>query len=140
MSASTAGVAAAAAAAAKASKEEEEMTKYRSDDLDGWEFKIMRSTWGHFGNREKFQKICEEEVAAGWEMVEKFDDHRVRFNPATHCSHFTWNASRSSVPNADSSALRPAGSSRSGFGLGTANPCPPNRSTTCSATRCTLAL
>ncbi len=76
---STVGTAAAAAAAARARKEEEEMTKYNSDDLEGWEFKIMRSTWGHFGKREKFQKICDEEAVAGWEMVEKFDNYRVRF-------------------------------------------------------------
>ena len=76
----TAGVTIAVAAAKKKlQKEEEEMTKYNSDDLDGWEFKILRSELGRFSNREFFSKACNEEAKAGWEMVEKFDNNRVRF-------------------------------------------------------------
>jgi len=83
MSAGAAGGAAAAVlAAAKAAKdrdEEENLTKYNSDDLDGWEFKIVRSDLGRFSNREVVQKLCQREARAGWEMVEKFDNSRIRF-------------------------------------------------------------
>ena len=74
-----AAIIAAAAKAAKDRAEEEKMTNYRSDDLDGWEFKILRSETGRFKKRETLQKMCEEEARAGWEMVEKFDDQRIRF-------------------------------------------------------------
>jgi hypothetical protein len=80
--AATGGAVAAIAAAAKAAKdrdEEENLTKYNSDDLDGWEFKIVRSDLGRFGNREVFERLCREEARAGWEMVEKFDNSRIRF-------------------------------------------------------------
>ena len=72
--AATGGAVAAIAAAAKAAKdrdEEENMTKYNSDDLNGWEFKIVRSDLG--------QTLCDQEAKAGWEMVEKFDNSRIRF-------------------------------------------------------------
>jgi len=79
---STAGSAAAAAAADKARREreeEEEMTKYDGGELEGWEFKIMRSTWGSFNKPEVVQRLCQEEARAGWEMLEKFDNYRIRF-------------------------------------------------------------
>jgi hypothetical protein len=69
----------AAAAAARRRKEEEQMAQYRGDDLNGWEFKIVRSAMGRFSNRAFMEKVCREEAQAGWEMLEKFDDHRVRF-------------------------------------------------------------
>lgn len=77
----TANVAATAAAAAaeKARKEEEELTKYNQEDLDGWEFKIFRSSMGKFKNYEFIKTLCEQEAKAGWEMVEKFDNYRIRF-------------------------------------------------------------
>jgi hypothetical protein len=68
-----------AAAALKRRNEEEQMAQYRSDDLDGWEFKIVRSAMGRFSNRAFMKKICREEAQAGWELVEKFDDYRIRF-------------------------------------------------------------
>ena len=80
--AATGGAVAAIAAAAKAAKdrdEEENMTKYNSDDLSGWEFKIVRSDLGRFRKYEIVQKLCKEEARAGWEMVEKFDSNRIRF-------------------------------------------------------------
>jgi hypothetical protein len=77
--AGAAGAAAAAAAAARAREEEESLTPYNKDDLEGWEFKIVRSNFGRFGNYEIVQKLCQEEARAGWEMVEKFDDYRIRF-------------------------------------------------------------
>ena len=53
------------------------MTDYRPSDLDGWEFKIVRSA-GKI-NGEKFERLLVEEAEHGWELVEKFDDYRVRF-------------------------------------------------------------
>ncbi len=83
MSGAVAGASAAAIAAQKKReqerKEEEEMTKYESDDLQGWEFKIVRSSTGKFNNYEKVQKVMQEEAKAGWELLEKFDDNRMRF-------------------------------------------------------------
>ena len=60
--------------------EEEEMTNYSVDDLENdWEFKIVRSERGAFRKPETFQRLMQEEASAGWEMVEKLDDRRVRF-------------------------------------------------------------
>lgn len=77
--AATAGATAAAAAAAKMRKEEEDMTGYNINDLDGWEFKIMRANTARFKSHQAVQQVCEEEAKAGWEMVEKFDNSRIRF-------------------------------------------------------------
>lgn len=82
MSAPTGGVTAALAAAAAAKQqqqEEEEMTTYSDHDLNGWEFKIVRSAFGRFSSYQAVQKICQEEAETGWELVEKFDQHRLRF-------------------------------------------------------------
>ena len=77
------GGAATAAAAAKRrqeQQEEEEMAKYTEADLkEGWEFKIVRSSTGAFSNPVTLQDLIEEEAQAGWIMLEKFDDSRVRF-------------------------------------------------------------
>jgi hypothetical protein len=60
--------------------EEEEMTNYSVDELDSnWEFKIVRSETGAFRRGEVFQQLLQEEAVAGWELVEKLDDRRVRF-------------------------------------------------------------
>lgn len=70
--------AAAAAAVQRMREEEEALTKYTKEDLnEGWEFKIVRSNLAIKG--EKFTRLCEEEAQNGWELVEKFDDTRVRF-------------------------------------------------------------
>jgi hypothetical protein len=66
-------------AAAKRTQEEEQMTAYDKNDLDGWEFKIVRSNFGRFSNLEKVQEVCREEAETGWELVEKFDQYRLRF-------------------------------------------------------------
>jgi len=84
--AATAGSAAAinAAAAAKRMQDEEEnMTGYNKDDLDGWEFKIMRSNTSKFKDSTYINQLCAEEAKAGWELVEKFDDNRIRFKRKT---------------------------------------------------------
>lgn len=77
------GGSAAAAAAARARRmrqeEEEKLTTYNKDDLSGWEFKIIRSATGKFKDYKTVQKVCQEEAQAGWELVEKFDNGRMRF-------------------------------------------------------------
>jgi len=70
---------AASAAARRMHQEEEDMTDYKNNDLDGWEFKIIRTNTAKFRNFEAIQKLCQEEAKAGWEMLEKFDDYRIRF-------------------------------------------------------------
>ena len=70
---------AAAAAAARARQEEEEMTPYSSQDLaQEWEFKILRSTTSRFRNPVVLHAILAEEARAGWTLLEKFDDTRIR--------------------------------------------------------------
>ena len=71
--------AASRAAIQKLTEEEEIMTAYKKDDLEGWEFKIMRSYTGRFKDNKFVQQVCQEEAKAGWEMLEKFDDFRIRF-------------------------------------------------------------
>jgi hypothetical protein len=78
VSSATAGAAAAAAKRRRDQQEEENMTSYTTDDLNGWEFKIIRSTFGAFRNPEKVRRALEEEARAGWELFEKFDDSRIR--------------------------------------------------------------
>jgi hypothetical protein len=70
---------AAAAAAARAQQEEEEMTPYTPSDLaENWEFKILRSITSKFRDPVWLRQILEEEARAGWTLVEKFDDSRIR--------------------------------------------------------------
>jgi hypothetical protein len=71
--------AAAGAAAARQAREEEKMAGYNTNDLDGWEFKIVRSALGRFSSRQAIEKVRQEEAQNGWELLEKFDDHRLRF-------------------------------------------------------------
>jgi hypothetical protein len=60
--------------------EEEQMTKYTQEELgDDWEFKIVRSNSSTFKTPQALNKLIEEESRAGWIMLEKFDDNRVRF-------------------------------------------------------------
>ena len=79
------GAAAAAAAAQRLREEEEEMTAYSPRDLaDDWEFKIVRSAMSTFRNPEKLRAMLEEEARAGWVLVEKFDDQRIRLKRPAH--------------------------------------------------------
>jgi len=56
------------------------MTNYSSEDLaNDWEFKIVRSLTAAFRNPAALEKLRQEEAQAGWVMVEKFDNARVRF-------------------------------------------------------------
>lgn len=64
----------------KEQEEEERMTSYTPKDLNQeWEFKIVRSVTSEFKNPQVFRSLLEEESLAGWEMLEKLDDGRVRF-------------------------------------------------------------
>jgi hypothetical protein len=79
-------IAAAAAAAEqrRQAEEEEEMTPYAQQELSqDWEFKIIRSTCGAFKKPEFLRQCLEEEARAGWVLVEKFDDARVRLKRPT---------------------------------------------------------
>ena len=79
-----AGAAAAAAAAERLRQEEEEMTKCATADLQGdWEFKIVRANTPRFKNPDVLRQVCEEESRAGWVLLEKFDDQRLRFKRPT---------------------------------------------------------
>jgi len=70
----------AAAQKKKRQQEEEEMTRYTRDELENdWEFKIVKSATGRFSKREIVEQVRAEEAIAGWVMVEKFDDNRIRF-------------------------------------------------------------
>ena len=56
------------------------MTQYTQDDLSNdWEFKIVRSDTAAFRNPEALNELIEEEAQAGWVMLEKLDDSRIRF-------------------------------------------------------------
>ena len=63
--------------------EEENLTRYESnassDQPKGWEFKILRTGSNGFRNRKILNKVCAEEAQAGWILLEKLDDHRLRF-------------------------------------------------------------
>jgi hypothetical protein len=76
----SAGAASAAAAQARRiCQEEEEMTPYNQQELnENWEFKIVRSATNAFKDPEKIRAILEEEGRAGWVLVEKFDNGRMR--------------------------------------------------------------
>jgi hypothetical protein len=83
MSAGAAGGGAAAAAAAakrqREQEEEEELTSYQEHELnDDWEFKILRSMTGAFKHPDKLRQVLDEEAQAGWVLVEKFDNSRLR--------------------------------------------------------------
>jgi len=78
MSAGAAARAAAARAAAERN-EEEEMTRYTPKDIaENWEFKILRSATGAFRDPDVLRTALDAEQRAGWTLVEKFDDARVR--------------------------------------------------------------
>jgi len=69
----------AAAQRRKKQQEEERMASYNLNDLNEWEFKIVRSTLNQFGKPDVFRQMVEEESLSGWQLLEKLDDGRVRF-------------------------------------------------------------
>jgi hypothetical protein len=55
------------------------MTPYGGRDLaEDWEFKILRSATNGFRDPIWLNAVVQEEARAGWVLVEKFDDGRVR--------------------------------------------------------------
>ncbi|QIZ69523.1 hypothetical protein [Oxynema aestuarii] len=50
--------------------------------LGEWEYKIVRANFDLFRNPDIFHQLCEEESQAGWVLLEKLDDRRVRFKRA----------------------------------------------------------
>jgi hypothetical protein len=79
MSAGAAGAAAAAADRRRREEEEEQMTPYSPNDLaENWEFKILRSATAAFKDSAVMQRYLAEETGAGWTLVEKFDNSRIR--------------------------------------------------------------
>src|SRR4051812_16715241 len=78
MPASAGAHAAAVAAEMLAQEEEEEVTPMNSDPSGAVEYKILRSITGAFRKPEKFRAALDEEAQAGWELVEKLDDKRIR--------------------------------------------------------------
>lgn len=56
------------------------MTSYSQQELaESWEFKILRSNTSSFRKPELLKRACEEEARADWQLVEKFDNSRLRF-------------------------------------------------------------
>lgn len=51
----------------------------RDPRLVGWEFKIVRANRDLFRDSAAFRQLCKEEAEAGWILLEKLDDRRVRF-------------------------------------------------------------
>ena len=61
-------------------RQQEEDRRYTVKDLEeDWEFKIVRAYIGTFRNPKMLQRLIDEEARAGWEMLELFDDSRIRF-------------------------------------------------------------
>jgi hypothetical protein len=75
----TIGAAAAVERHRKRNQGEEQMTAYRRDEKDqGWKFKILRSASGASKRPDQLARVPAEESSAGWELLEKFDDGRLR--------------------------------------------------------------
>ena len=89
MSAGAGAAAAAAAEQRRMREEEEEMTSYTAGDLSqDWEFKILRSATGSFRKPEFLRRALEQEAQAGWMLVEKFDNSRVRLKRPAKAREF----------------------------------------------------
>ncbi len=51
----------------------------RDPRLVGWEFKLLRTDHDRFRDPATLQQACDEEALAGWILLEKLDDQRLRF-------------------------------------------------------------
>ena len=49
-----------------------------NDRAKDWEFKMLHTASGRFGDPERLRAILDEEARAGWVLLEKFDDNRLR--------------------------------------------------------------
>jgi len=55
-------------------------TEFRRDPRQlGWEFKILRANRNLFRHPDILQRVCDEEAKAGWILLEKLDERRLRF-------------------------------------------------------------
>ena len=52
---------------------------FTDPEIVEWEYKIVRAHYDLFRNSTNFMRLCEEESQAGWILLEKLDDRRVRF-------------------------------------------------------------
>src|SRR5262249_5951565 len=78
------------------------MTPYTPRDLaENWEFKFLRSATGAFKDPAVMQRYLAEEAQAGWTLVEKFDNSRIRLKrPAIERdqdAHWTFDPYRTRV-------------------------------------------
>ncbi len=72
----------------KKRREEEERMNYTQEDLTGWEFKILRATTlGGFKNPNDLKRALDEEAQNGWQLLEKFDDYRIRLKRKASASN-----------------------------------------------------
>lgn len=60
------------------------------------EYKIIQSTTPHFAKQENLARVMNEEAQAGWALVEKFDNYKIRVQ--RDISHRTQDSSRSIDP------------------------------------------
>jgi len=65
--------------AESASRQNGETRRTSNEKFTGWEFKIVRAHRDLFRDSMTFRRLCEEEAHAGWVLLEKLDDRRVRF-------------------------------------------------------------
>ena len=98
----SAGAAAAAAAKRRQNDEEEiEVTPMNTDSSGQFEYKIIRSVTKAFRTPAFFQQTLQEEAQAGWQLVEKLDDGRVRLRRSIECrsndTHLTQDPYRTNV-------------------------------------------
>ena len=49
-----------------------------NDEPTNWEYKIMRANRGEFARQEYLDAMLRQEARAGWTLVEKYDNHRIR--------------------------------------------------------------
>ena len=87
--ASTQAATAAAAAAERRRKwEEEVLTTYSQNELNqDWEFKILHSARGAFRDPQRLREVLDEEARAGWVLLEKFDNSRIRLKRSPDGRH-----------------------------------------------------
>jgi len=57
------------------------------------EYKIVQSTTPHFAKTSNLKAVLDEEAQSGWQLVEKFDNYKVRLQ--RDISHRTGDGSRS---------------------------------------------
>lgn len=79
------GAFAAIAQAQKQQREREEEEVSTPTDGPEVEYKIIRNSFGAFKDPDKFRAALAEEARCGWQLVEKFDDNRVRLRRPISC-------------------------------------------------------